>query len=164
MLIVKMNWIIVTTNAHLLTLCLTTIYRNCQYKSRILLTSIQSLLITLNNISRRCLLGPLDHNHCPIFSQLSGQSCFLMAHKDSDELGCCCGTVDSPVTTDARGPGFEYSHWQHLLSIYLQLTVCRKDENKEAENGPFKKDSNQCFVQISVELDSKHSPFDIFAN
>ena len=35
--------------------------------------------------------------------------------------------------------GFESSHWQLLLNIYLLLTVCRKDENKEkgAGNGPF---------------------------
>ena len=46
-------------------------------------------------------------------------------------LGCGCGTVGSAVASDTRGPGFESSHRQLLLNIYLLLTVCRKDENKE---------------------------------
>ena len=51
----------------------------------------------------------------------------------------------SEATSDNRGPGFEYSHWQLLLNIYLLLTVCRKVENKEKEagNGPFFKKSLQ---------------------
>ena len=34
-----------------------------------------------------------------------------------------------------KGPGFESSHQQLLLNIYLLLTVCRKDENKEKRPG-----------------------------
>ena len=34
-----------------------------------------------------------------------------------------------------RGPEFESSHRQLLLNIYLLLTVCRKDENKEKRPG-----------------------------
>ena len=56
-------------------------------------------------------------------------------------LGSCCGAVGRAVASNIRGPGFESSHWQLLLNIYLLLTVCRKDENKEKEagNGPFLK-------------------------
>ena len=46
------------------------------------------------------------------------------------------------VASDTRVPGFESSHRrQLLLNIYLLLTVCSKDENKEKEagNGPFLK-------------------------
>ena len=53
--------------------------------------------------------------------------------------GSGCGAVGREVTSDTRGPRFESSHRQLLLNIYLLLTVCRKDENKEKEagNGPF---------------------------
>ena len=53
-------------------------------------------------------------------------------------MGSGCGAVGRAVASDTRGPRFESSHWQLLLNIYLLLTVCRKDENKEkeAENGP----------------------------
>ena len=56
-------------------------------------------------------------------------------------VGSGCGAVGRVVASNTRGPGFESSHWQLLLHIYLLLAVCRKDENKEkeAENGPFKK-------------------------
>ena len=56
----------------------------------------------------------------------------------SQSLGSGCGTVDSAVASDIRGPGFESSHRQLLLNMF---TVCIKDENKrkEAGNGPFKK-------------------------
>ena len=49
-----------------------------------------------------------------------------------------CGAVGRAVASDTRGPGFESSHRQLLLNIYLLLTVCWKDENKEKEagNGP----------------------------
>ena len=59
-----------------------------------------------------------------------------------DRLGSGCGAVGRAVASDTRGPGFESSHWHLLWNIYLLLTFCRKDENKEnAENGPifFKK-------------------------
>ena len=56
-------------------------------------------------------------------------------------LGSCCGAVGRAVASNTRGPGFESSHRQLLLNIYLLLAVCRKDENKEKEagNGPFLK-------------------------
>ena len=46
-----------------------------------------------------------------------------------------CGAVGRAVTYDTRGPGFDSSHRQLLLNIYLLLTVCRKDENKEKRPG-----------------------------
>ena len=49
--------------------------------------------------------------------------------------GSGCGAVGRVVTSDTRGPGIESSHQQLLLNIYLLLTVCRKDENKEKEAG-----------------------------
>ena len=59
------------------------------------------------------------------------------------DLGSGCGVVGRAVASNTRGPGFESSHQQLLLNIYLLLTVCRKDENKEKEagNGPFLKKS-----------------------
>ena len=60
--------------------------------------------------------------------------------------GSGCGAVGRAVASDTRGPRFESSHWQLLLNIYLLLTVCRKDKNKEKEagNGPFLKKQQQC--------------------
>ena len=54
------------------------------------------------------------------------------------EKGSGCGAVGRAVASETRGPGFESSHLQLLLNIYLLLTVCRNDENKqkEAGNGP----------------------------
>ena len=46
-------------------------------------------------------------------------------------MGSGCGTVDSTVASNTRGPRFESNLWQLLLNNYLQLTVCRKDENNE---------------------------------
>ena len=46
-----------------------------------------------------------------------------------------CGPVGRAVAYDSRGPGFESSHRQLLLNIYLLLTVYRKDENKEKRPG-----------------------------
>ena len=56
------------------------------------------------------------------------------------------GAVGRLVASDTRGPGFESSHRQLLLNIYLLLTVCRKDENKEKEarSGPFLKKTVKC--------------------
>ena len=64
----------------------------------------------------------------------------IYTYKHLDK-GSGCGAVGRVVASDTRGPGFESSHRQLLLNIYLLLTVCRKDENKEKEagNGPFKK-------------------------
>ena len=50
-------------------------------------------------------------------------------------LGSGCGAVGRAVAYDTRGPRFESSHRQLLLNIYLLLTVCRKDENKEKRPG-----------------------------
>ena len=54
-------------------------------------------------------------------------------------MGSGCGAVGRAVASVTRGPGFESSHRQLLLNIYLLLTVYIKDENKEedAGNGPF---------------------------
>ena len=60
-------------------------------------------------------------------------------------VGSGCGAVGRAVAYDTRGPGFDSSHRQLLLNIYLLLTVCRKDENKEKRPGMahlFKKISN----------------------
>ena len=51
------------------------------------------------------------------------------------QLGSGCGAVGRAVAYDTRGPRFESSHRQLLLNIYLLLTVCRKDENKEKRPG-----------------------------
>ena len=53
----------------------------------------------------------------------------------SNKSGSGCGAVGRAVAYDTRGPWFESSHWQLLLNIYLLLTVCRKDENKEKRPG-----------------------------
>ena len=50
-------------------------------------------------------------------------------------LGSGCGAVGRAVAYDMRGPEFESSHRQLLLNIYLLLTVCRRDENKEKRPG-----------------------------
>ena len=49
-----------------------------------------------------------------------------------------CGTVGRAVASDTT-TGLKSSHQQLLLKIYLILTVCREDKNKEKEtgNGPF---------------------------
>ena len=49
------------------------------------------------------------------------------------------------VASHTRGPGFESSHRQLLLNIYLLLTVCRKDENKEKEAG-----TGPIFLQMAI--------------
>ena len=46
-----------------------------------------------------------------------------------------CGSVGREVAYNTRGPRFDSSHRQLLLNIYLLLTVCRKDENKEKRPG-----------------------------
>ena len=50
-------------------------------------------------------------------------------------MGSGCGAVGRAVAYDTRRPRFESSHRQLLLNIYLLLTVCRKDENKEKRPG-----------------------------
>ena len=49
--------------------------------------------------------------------------------------GSGCGAVGRVVASNTGGPGFESSHWQLLVNIYLLLPVCRKDENKEKMPG-----------------------------
>ena len=46
-------------------------------------------------------------------------------------MGSGCGAVGRAVASKTRGPGFKNSHRQLLLNIYLLITVCRKEENKE---------------------------------
>ena len=67
--------------------------------------------------------------------------------------GSGCGAVGRAVAYDTRGPRFESSHRQLLLNIYLLLTVCRKDENKEKRPGMahfFKKTkgSGECYIDF----------------
>ena len=64
---------------------------------------------------------------------------FIKNKQINYSVGSGCGAVGRAVAYDMRGHGFESSHRQLLLNIYLLLTVCRKDENKEKEagNGPF---------------------------
>ena len=50
-------------------------------------------------------------------------------------VGSGCGAVGRAVASNTGGPKFESSHRQLLLNIYLLLTVCRKDENKEKRPG-----------------------------
>ena len=96
-------------------------------------------------------VSPLKYNSqksCQIFDLLllnlsaiaqSGLTSFYVRAIVKKVKGSGCGAVGRAVASDIRGPGFESSHWQLLLNIYLLLTVCRKDENKEKEagNGPF---------------------------
>ena len=67
-------------------------------------------------------------------------------------MGSGCGSVGRAVASNTRGPGFESSHRQLLLNIYLLLTVCRKDENKEKEagNGPIFKKYSCCNLTAIV--------------
>ena len=69
-------------------------------------------------------------------------------------VGSGCGAVGRVVASDTRGPGFESSHRQLLLNIYLLLTVCRKDENKEKEagNGPFFKKRSNCTTTCALVI------------
>ena len=61
------------------------------------------------------------------------------------------GAVGRAVASNTRGPGFESSHRQLLLDIYLLLTVCGKDEDieKEAENDRFFKKVQECQFEKS---------------
>ena len=62
--------------------------------------------------------------------------------------------VGRAVAYDTRGPGFESSHRQLLLNIYLLLTVCGKDENKEKGPGMahLKKTKNKCITKTFQKL------------
>ena len=56
---------------------------------------------------------------------------FVFEIKERQQLwkeGSGCGTVGRAVPSNTTGRGFESSHQQLLLNIYLLLTDCRKDE------------------------------------
>ena len=59
-------------------------------------------------------------------------------------MGSGCGSVGRAVASDTRGLRFKSSHWQKFIYIELLFTVnCvlkRQNKEKEARNGPFKKD------------------------
>ena len=78
------------------------------------------------------------------------------------QQGSGCGAVGRAVASATRGPGFDSSHRQLLLSSYLLLTVCRKDKNKEKEtgNGPFKKKdcSSVIYLNLTAIIALKHGP------
>ena len=71
-------------------------------------------------------------------------------------VGSGCGAVGRAVASNTGGPKFESSHRQLLLNIYLLLTFCRKDENKEKEagDGPFflKKKINDSYRSIFTAI------------
>ena len=71
-------------------------------------------------------------------------------------LGSGCGAVGRAVASDTRGPGFESSHWQLLLNIYLLLTVWRKDENKRkrGQEWPIFKKNNKKITPVTLETSS----------
>ena len=86
------------------------------------------------------------------------------------EQGSGCGSVGRAVASNTRGPRFESSHRQifiYILKICILSTVCWIDENKEKEarNGPFKKNREQerererfeqnCFAMWSPVLGSR---------
>ena len=55
-------------------------------------------------------------------------------------LGSGCDSVGIAVSSDSRGPRFEYSHWQKfILNIYYQQYWKDENKGKEAWKGPFKK-------------------------
>ena len=58
-----------------------------------------------------------------------------------------CGSVGREVTSNTRGPQFEYRHRQNLLMNTFTVN-CWKDENKENEvgNGPIVKNIYKNFV------------------
>ena len=59
-------------------------------------------------------------------------------------MGSGCGSVGRGVASDTRGPRFESGHRQififkeHLFT--LNCVLKRQNKEKEARNGPFKKD------------------------
>ena len=52
--------------------------------------------------------------------------------------GSCCGSVDSAIASDTRGPRFESSHRQLLLNNNLLFVHKTKNNEKEAGNDPLK--------------------------
>ena len=75
------------------------------------------------------------------------------------DSGSGCGSVGRAVASKTRGPRFESSHWQKFIYIeHLFTANCvlkRQKKEKEAGNGPFKKNINifNCvFVIRSIQL------------
>ena len=88
----------------------------------------------------------------------------LIIFLQTSNQGSGCGSVDRAVTCSSRGPRFESNHQQKfILNIYCQLY--RKDENeeKEAGNGSFKKQTSSpptTYVGIpisNIRLNLKYS-------
>ena len=56
-------------------------------------------------------------------------------------MGSGCGSVGRVVASNSRGQRFESSHQQKfILNIYCQLYWKDENKEKEARNGPFKKE------------------------
>ena len=123
----------------------------CHHSSTISTEYIDCCLLYSNSDTQvlkidRSSIFALHSTHAHTFSVLMQ----VIARTNILRLGSGCGAVGRAVASDTRGPGFESSHRQLLLNIYLLLTVCRKDENKEKEagNGPFKKHSRMAWMAI----------------
>ena len=57
-------------------------------------------------------------------------------------MGSGCGSVGRAVASDSRGQRFESSLGQKfILNIYCQLYWKDENKEKEAENGPFLKNT-----------------------
>ena len=50
-------------------------------------------------------------------------------------MGSGCGSVDSAVTSETRGPQFESSHWQTLYYLFTVIII-EKTKIKEAGSNP----------------------------
>ena len=74
-------------------------------------------------------------------------------------LGSGCGSVGRAAASNTRGPGFESSHRQNLLNVYLLSTVLKKTKikKKEARNGPFflNKSLNRDYLSRKLTAASK---------
>ena len=66
-----------------------------------------------------------------------------MDSQTTKDKGSGCGAVGRAVAFDTRGPGFESSHRQPKMNIYLLFVEKTKNKEKEAGNGPFKKRQGQ---------------------
>ena len=72
---------------------------------------------------------------CSSLDKRESLACQINSPFNNEIWGSGCGAVGRAVAYDTRGPGFDSSHRQLLLNIYLLLTVCRKDKNKEKRPG-----------------------------
>ena len=83
-----------------------------------------------------CIKGTQPCDSLVISNNISWGCVHFIKNKQINySVGSGCGAVGRAVAYDMRGHGFESSHRQLLLNIYLLLTVCRKDENKEKRPG-----------------------------